>query len=108
MKHLISATLSLEAGQVWQSWPKGSRSRMLSELLADDGTIQLLRQADLLMIGALRGNIATHRRRILDFMNEYTPLDSAYVRMFRDIIHDMNEDLEGSIHHDPIKTDQED
>ena len=108
MKHLISATLSLEAGQVWESWPKGSRSRMLSELLADDGTIQLQRQADLLMIGSLRGNIATHRRRILDFMNEYTPLDSAYVRMFRDIIHDMNEDLEGSIHHDPINTDQED
>jgi hypothetical protein len=106
MKHLISATLSLEAGQVWESWPKGSRSRMLSELLADDGTIQLQRQADLLMIGSLRGNIATHRRRILDFMNEYTPLDSAYVRMFRDIIHDMNEDLAGSIHHDPIEPDQ--
>jgi hypothetical protein len=108
MKHLISATLSLEAGQVWESWPKGQRSKMLSELLADDGTIQLQRQADLLMIGSLRGNIATHRRRILDFMNEYTPLDSAYVRMFRDIIHDMNEDLAGSIHHDPINTDQED
>jgi hypothetical protein len=104
MKHLISATLSLEAGQVWESWPKGQRSKMLSELLADDGTLQLLRQADLLMIGALRGNIATHRRRILDFMNEYTPLDSAYVRMFRDIIHEMNEDLEGSIHHEPIQS----
>jgi hypothetical protein len=102
MKHLISATLSMEAGQVWESWPKGQRSKMLSELLADDGTIQLQRQADLLMIGSLRGNIATHRRRIIDFMNEYTPLDSAYVRMFRDIIQDMNEDLAGSIHHEPI------
>ena len=108
MKHLISATLSLEAGQVWESWPKGQRSKMLSELLANGGELVLRQKANVLMIGSLRGNIATHRRRILDFMNEYTPLDSAYVRMFRDIIHDMNEDLEGSIHHDPINTDQED
>jgi hypothetical protein len=106
MKHLISATLSLEAGQVWESWPKGSRSRMLSELLADDGTIQLQRQADLLMIGSLRGNIATHRRRILDFLRSTPPIDEAYKGMFHDIIWEMNEDLDGSIHHDPVETDQ--
>jgi len=103
MKHLISATLSIEAAQVWESWPKGSRSRMLSELLANGGELVLRQQANVLMIGSLRGNIATHRRRIIDFMNEYTPLDSAYVRMFRDIILEMNEDLDGSIHHDPIQ-----
>jgi len=106
MKHLISATLSLEAGQVWEAWPKGQRSKMLSELLADDGTIQLQRQADLLMIGSLRGNIATHRRRILDFIFSEPPIDGAYVTMFADIIWEMNEDLDGSIHHDPIEPDQ--
>lgn len=106
MKHLISATLSIEAAQVWESWPKGQRSRMLSELLADDGTIQLLRQADLAMIGSLRGNIATHRRRMIDFLNSRPPIDKAYSRMFDDIIWEMNEDLDGSIHHDPVEPDQ--
>jgi len=110
MKHLISATLSMEAGQIWESWPVHSetevgRSATLSMLMVDSGELVLRQKANVLMIGSLRGNIATHRRRIIDFMNEYTPLDSAYVRMFRDIIHDMNEDLAGSIHHDPVIVD---
>jgi len=105
MKHLISATLSLEAGQVWESWPKGQRSKMLSELLADGGELVLRQQANVLMIGSLRGNIATHRRRILDFIASHPPIDGAYVTMFADIIWEMNEDLDGSIHHDPIKPD---
>ena len=109
MKHLISATLSLEAGQVWESWPKGSRSRMLSELLANDGELVLRQKANSAMIGSLRGNIATHRRRILDFIASHPPIDGAYVTMFADIIWEMNEDLDGSIHHDPISpTDQPD
>jgi len=102
MKHLISATLSLEAGQVWESWPKGQRSRMLSELLADGGELVLRQQANVLMIGSLRGNIATHRRRILDFIASHPPIDGAYVTMFADIIWEMNLDLDGSIHHDPV------
>jgi hypothetical protein len=77
---------------------------MLSELLANGGELVLRQKANAAMIGSLRGNIATHRRRIIDFMNEYTPLDSAYVRMFRDIIEEMNEDLDGSIHHEPIQS----
>jgi len=101
MKHLISATLSLEAGHVWESWPKGQRSRMLSALMADDGVFLLKRQADLAMIGSLRGNIATHRRRIHDFMMSTPPIDKAYMRMFSGIIAEMNEDLAGSIHHEP-------
>ena len=105
MKHLISATLSLEAAQVWESWPKGSRSRMLSELLADDGTIQLRQKANSAMIGSLRGNIATHRRRLVDFLNNGPPLDGVNTRMIAGIIWEMNEDLDGSIHHDPIQED---
>jgi len=104
MKHLISATLSLEAGQVWESWPKGSRSRMLSELLANGGELILRQQANVLMIGSLRGNIATHRRRLVDFIASQPPIDNAYSQMFVDIILDMNEDLDGSIHHDPINS----
>ena len=110
MKHLISATLSLEAGQVWESWPKKNkeantigRSATLSMLMVDQGTMILQRNADLAMIGSLRGNIATHRRRILDFMASHPPIDGAYVTMFADIIWEMNEDLDGSIHHDPIQ-----
>jgi hypothetical protein len=103
MKHLISATLSIEAGQMWESWPKGSRSRMLSELLANGGELVLRQKANLLMIGSLRGNIATHRRRIRDFMASTPPIDEAYSKMFEGIIYEMNEDLDGSIHHDPIQ-----
>ncbi len=106
MKHLISATLSLEAGQVWEQWPKGSRSRMLSELLANGGELVLRQQANVLMIGHLRGNISTHRRRLMDFMRSIPPIDEAYTRMMFAIINEMNEDLDGSIHHDPVETDQ--
>jgi len=102
MKHLISATLSLEAGQVWESWPKGQRSRMLSELLANGGELVLRQKANSAMIGSLRGNIATHRRRILMFLAEKPPIDGALVTMFANMIWEMNEDLDGSIHHDPI------
>ncbi|GAI75230.1 unnamed protein product [marine sediment metagenome] len=105
MKHLISATLSIEAAQVWEQWPKGSRSRMLNELLANGGELVLRQKANSAMIGSLRGNIATHRRRILDFMASHPPIDGAYVTMFADIIWEMNEDLDGSIHHDPVQED---
>jgi len=104
MKHLISATLSLEAGQVWEQWPKGSRSRMLSELLANGGELVLRQKANSAMIGSLRGNIATHRRRLVDFMASGPPIDPAYSNMFTGIINEMNEDLDGSIHHDPVQT----
>jgi len=102
MKSLISATLSIEAGQVWESWPRGQRSRMLSELMVHDGVLHLKRAADIAMIGSLRGNIATHRRRLVEYLNHLTPLDEDNRRMFARIIWEMNEDLDGSIHHDPI------
>jgi len=110
MKQLISATLSMEAGQVWESWPKKNkeantigRSATLSMLMVDQGTMVLQRNADLAMIGSLRGNIATHRRRILDFIFSEPPIDKAYLKMFATIIWEMNEDLDGSIHHDPVE-----
>ena len=105
MKHLISATLSLEAAQVWEQWPRGQRSRMLSELLADGGELVLRQQANVLMIGHLRGNIATHRRRILAFLAENPPIHRSLVTMFTTMIWEMNEDLDGSIHHDPVQED---
>jgi len=92
MKHLISATLSMEAGQVWESWPVHSetevgRSATLSMLMVDSGELVLRQKANMLMIGSLRGNIATHRRRILDFIFS--------------VVWEMNEDLDGSIHYEP-------
>jgi hypothetical protein len=109
MKHLISATLSMEAGQVWESWPvknaeanEVGRSATLSILMVDSGELVLRQKANMLMIGSLRGNIATHRRRILAFLAEEPPLDEAFFRMFVNMIVEMNEDLAGSIHHEPI------
>jgi len=55
-----------------------------------------------LMVGHLRGNIATHRRRLIDFMRSIPPIDEAYTRMMFTIINEMNEDLDGSIHHEPV------
>ena len=109
MKHLISATLSMEAGQVWESWPEYSktepgRSATLSMLMIDSGELVLRQKANVLMIGSLRGNIATHRRRLVDFMNHGPPLDGVNTRMIAGIIWEMNEDLDGSIHHDPVPT----
>jgi len=106
MKHLISATLSMEAGQVWESWPVHSeteigRSATLSILLVDSGELVLREKALNLMIGTLRGNIATQRRRILAFVAEEPPLDEAFFRMFVNMIVEMNDDLDGSIHYDP-------
>ena len=108
MKQLISATLTQEAGQVWESWPVYSevdigRSATLSMLMVDSGQLVLRQKANVLMIGHLRGNIATHRRRILDFIASHPPIDGALVTMFANMIWEMNEDLDGSIHHDPIK-----
>jgi len=103
MKSLISATLSLEAAQVWEQWPRGQRSRMLSELLANGGELVLRQQANVLMIGHLRGNIATHRRCLRDFMGDLPPIGDINTRMFVRIIQEMNEDLDGSIHHDPVQ-----
>jgi len=94
----------MEAAQVWEQWPKGQRSRMLSELLANGGELVLRQQANVLMIGSLRGNIATHRRRLVDFLNHGPPIDGVNQRMFARIIWEMNEDLDGSIHHDPINS----
>jgi len=112
MKHLISATLSMEAGQVWESWPVKStedvgRSATLSMLMVDSGELVLRQKANMLMIGSLRGNIATHRRQLISFINESTyrtPIDDAHFKMFERIIEEMNDDLDGSIHYEPISS----
>lgn len=103
MKSLISATLSMEAAAIWSQWPKGQRSRILSELLTDGGELVLRQQANVLMIGHLRGNIATHRRRIESFLMLDPPIDDISARMLLAMIREMNDDLDGSIHHDPIQ-----
>jgi len=97
----------MEAGQVWESWPVKSkkdvgRSATLSLLMVDSGELVLRRKALDLMVGSLRGNIATHRRRILAFLAEEPPLDEAFFRMFVNMIVEMNDDLAGSIHYEPI------
>ena len=39
----------------------------------------------------------------VDFMNDLPPIDGAHIQMFNDIVYEMNLDLDGSIHHDPIQ-----
>jgi len=100
---------------VWESWPKKNaaantigRSATLSMLMVDQGNMVLQRKADLAMIGSLRGNIATHRRQLIASINESTyrtPIDDAHLKMFERTIWEKNEDLDGSIHHDPIQED---
>jgi len=101
MKVLISATLSLEAGGIWSSWPRGQRSSMLSQLLVDEGVMQLESASKSLHLGHLRGNIATHRRQVADFLIRLPPIDEIDKKMFSKMLLEMNEDLDGTIHYVP-------
>jgi hypothetical protein len=40
---------------------------------------------------------------LADFLRAQPPLDGVNARMIARIIFEMNEDLDGSIHHDPIQ-----
>lgn len=49
MKSLISATLSLEAREVYDSWPRQQKSKIISEIIVEQNT-------NMLLIEALRKN----------------------------------------------------
>lgn len=54
MKHLISATLSKEAGEIYDSWDKGKKSKIISELITTSETIRLHNEALLKARGTLQ------------------------------------------------------
>jgi len=55
MKHLISATLSKEAGEIYETWDKGQKSKIISELITTSETIRLHNEALLKARGTLQG-----------------------------------------------------
>ena len=54
MKQLISATLSKEAAEIYNSWEKQKKSKMISEMIVGNETIRKVNEARSKRIGALQ------------------------------------------------------
>jgi hypothetical protein len=101
MKSLISATLSPEAADVWQSWPKGQRSRMLSILIAESATLLEEKQALSRRVGHLLGILASYRANLQRIGARDPPYDRLNKTIIEGMILDINEITWGTVHHDP-------
>jgi len=101
MKHLISATLSLEAAEVWESWPKGTRSKQLSTLLEESTTLLIQKQALSRRVGHMQGLMASYRTNLLRFLRLEPPYDQLNRVIMEGMILEINENTWGTVHYDP-------
>lgn len=101
MKSLISATLSLEAAEVWQTWPKGKRSAMLSTLISESTTLLLEKQALGRRVGHLQGTLASYRANLQRILRADPPYDRLNKTIIEGMIFEINENTWGTVHHDP-------
>jgi len=101
MKHLISATLSTEAIEGWQEWPKGSRSSRLSELIVSSGSFPAQLKALKIREGHLLGILAQVRVQMASQMRLNPHLNEYNRKKMKGIIMDIQEETLGTIYHDP-------
>ena len=101
MKSLISATLSPEAADVWQLWPKGQRSRMLSILIAESATLLEEKQALSRRVGHLQGILASYRANLQRIRRVEPPYDRLNKTIIDGMIIEINENTWGTVHYDP-------
>jgi len=101
MKSLISATLSPAAAEVWESWPKGSRSRQLSTLLEESTTLLIQKQALARRVGHFQGLFASYRANLLRFLRLEPPYDRLNKTIMEGMILEINENTWGTVHYDP-------
>jgi len=101
MKSLISATLSPEAADVWQSWPKGSRSATLSILIAESATLLEEKQALSRRVGHLQGILASYRANLQRIRRVEPPYDRLNKIIIDGMILEINENTWGTVHYDP-------
>lgn len=86
MKSLISATLSLEARQIYDSWPRQQKSRMISKMIEqEDGNMK--------HIEALQRNQSYNQRLISNAMIALHLKDPQHP-----LCKQLNEALEGTIY----------
>jgi len=108
MKHLISATLSPEAAEVWESWPKknkskgeAGRSAHLSILIAESSTLLLEKQALSRRVGHFQGILASYRANLQRIRRLDPPYDALNKTIIEGMILEINENTFGTVHYDP-------
>ena len=87
MKQLISATLSEEAAEIYNSWKKQKKSEIISKMICSENT-------NVLLIEALRKKI-NHQQTIIAKANIKIFLDDPSSPLSSEL----NEVLEGTIHY---------
>jgi len=96
----ICATLSPEAQTVWETWPRGSRSEMLSNLLIQSGDILVRVEALKIRIGHLLGILSQARDYFGVLLAFYPHLDAPRKDRMKSIIDIIQDETEGTIYHD--------
>lgn len=96
----ICATLSPEAQVAWESWPRGSRSEMLSNLLVQSGDILVRVEALKTRIGHLLGILSQARDYFGVLLAFYPHLDAPRKDRIKSIIAIIQDETEGTIYHD--------
>ncbi|AXQ65477.1 MAG: hypothetical protein [Circular genetic element sp.] len=87
MKQLISATLSKEAAEIYNSWAKQKKSEIISKMICSENT-------NILLIEALRKKI-NHQQTIIAKANIKIFLDDPSSPLSSEL----NDVLEGTIHY---------
>jgi len=105
MKQLIAATISSEASEVWNSWPKKSasdgfrgRSAELSDLLVKSGSMPRHIEALKLREANLLGSLGRARDSLVTFLRLTPHLNTTRREKLRLQIDDIQEQTMGTIH----------
>lgn len=105
MKQLIAATISEEASDVWNSWPKKSaefgypgRSAKLSELLVKSGSMPGHIAALKLRETTLLSSLAITRESLVTFLRLTPLLEATRRQKLRLQIDDIQENTHGTIY----------
>ena len=106
MKQLIAATISSEAAEVWNSWPKKSaefeypgRSACLSKLLVESGSMPGHIEALKLREGSLLGSLAITRESLVTFLRLTPPIEATRREKLRLQIDDIQDNTHGTIYY---------
>lgn len=104
MKQLIAATLTEEATEVWNNWPKKNklsgeigRSARLSKLLEESGSMPAHIEALKLREGNLLATLAECRQEMIQFIRFYPLLEGSKVQKLGLIIDDIQDKTHGTI-----------
>lgn len=86
MKQLISATLSKEAAEIYNSWEKQKKSQIISEMIIANDTVMKVNEARAKRIGALQ-QLLSRCLVIMHLTNGKDPLCKEVNENLRDTIY---------------------